>query len=40
MLGKNSQTLAYIVLLGLVVTIGFGALFGGWSDDLSGLDTF
>jgi len=37
MLGKNSQTLAYIVLLGLIVTVGFGAIFGGWSGDLAGL---
>jgi hypothetical protein len=40
MLGKNSQTIAYIVLLGLIITVGFGAWFGAGAVDLSGLENF
>ncbi|MEX0969661.1 MAG: hypothetical protein WD046_04345 [Paracoccaceae bacterium] len=41
MFGKTSQTFAYIVLLALIVTIGFGAWFGGLSnDELALLEAF
>lgn len=38
MFGPTSQNLAYIVLLALIVTIGFGAWFGGWPVDPSALE--
>ncbi|WP_274126486.1 hypothetical protein [Abyssibius alkaniclasticus] len=41
MFGKTSQNFAYMILLALIATTGFGAWFGGWgSVDLAGLGAF